>query len=59
MADLNIAEKVYFAIESTFKFRNGVYEEGLLAIAALIDSKKIKNFNYFFTFFNYFLLIFY
>lgn len=39
MADLQLAEKVYFAIESTFKFRNGVYEEGLLAIAALIDSK--------------------
>jgi hypothetical protein len=39
MIDLNLAEKVYFSIESTFKFRNGVYEEGLLAIAALIDSK--------------------
>lgn len=47
MTDLNLAEKVYFAIESTFKFRNGVYEEGLLAIAALIDSK-----------FNFYLLIF-
>ena len=40
MVDLSLAEKVYFCIESSFKFRNGVYEEGLLAIAALIDSKN-------------------
>ncbi len=39
MVDLSLAEKVYFSIESSFKFRNSVYEEGLLAIAALIDSK--------------------
>lgn len=39
IVDLNLAEKVYFSIEATFKFRNCVYEEGLLAIAALIDSK--------------------
>jgi len=40
MVDLSLAEKVYFSIESSFKFRKSVYEEGLLAIAALIDSKN-------------------
>jgi len=39
MVDLSLAEQVYFCIESSFKFRKCVYEEGLLAIAALIDSK--------------------
>ena len=43
LVDLKVAESVYFVIESSFKFRSGVYEEGLLAIAALIDSKLKYN----------------
>jgi hypothetical protein len=38
MIDLNIAEKIYTVLEASFKQRQCVYEEALLAIAALASS---------------------
>ncbi len=39
MIDLSIADKIYTVLEASFKQRQCVYEEALLAIAALASSK--------------------
>ena len=39
MIDLNIAEKIWTVLEASFKQRQCVYEEALLALAALASSK--------------------